>query len=53
MEVTKGAKMFYARALPNVGLFDVEDLIIRTAEDTWFVGVEEKTKEPIYSLIKI
>lgn len=44
MEVTKGAKMYYARALPSCGIFDVEDLVVRTAEDTWFVGVEEKTK---------
>ena len=45
MEVTKGQKMYYARIGEAVGMFEVIDLKIRTVEDTWFVGTEQRTKQ--------
>ena len=45
MEVTKGQKVYYARIFESVGMFEVIDLKIRTVEDTWFVGTEQRTKQ--------
>lgn len=41
----KGDKLYYARILESVGMFEVIDLKIRTVEDTWFVGVDNRTKQ--------
>jgi hypothetical protein len=45
MELTKGQKVYYTRIFESVGVFEVIDLKIRTVEDTWFVGTEERTKQ--------
>ena len=44
-ELTKGQKVYYARIFESVGMFEVIDLKIRTVEDTWFVGTEQRTKQ--------
>jgi len=44
-ELTKGQKLYYARALDTVGIFEVVDLKVRTVEEDWFVGVDNKTKQ--------
>jgi len=44
MQLTKKQKVYYARILDTVGLFEVIDLRIRTVEDDWFVGIEDRTK---------
>lgn len=45
MTLTKGQKVFYARIAESVGMYEVIDLKIRTVEDTWFVGTEQRTKQ--------
>ena len=43
-KLEKGQIVYYARALEPVGIFEVLELKIRTAEDTFFVGTEKSTK---------
>lgn len=42
--ITKGTVLYYAQCLETVGVFEVLDLKVRTVEDTWFVGIENRTK---------
>jgi hypothetical protein len=44
-ELVKGQKVYYARIFESVGMFELIDLKIRTVEDTWFVGTEQRTKQ--------
>ena len=37
--------VYYARIMPNLGIFDVYDIKIRTIADTWFLGVEKRDKK--------
>lgn len=39
-----GDRVFYARIMPSVGLYDVYELKIRTLEKDWFVGMEKGEK---------
>lgn len=39
----KGDIVYYARVIPNI-LYEVCELKIRTVEDTYFVGLENRTK---------
>ena len=41
----KGDIVYYARIMPNLGIFDVYDVKIRTIADTWFSGVEKRDKK--------
>ena len=43
--LTKGDIVYYARIMPNLGIFDVYDIKIRTITDTWFSGVEKRDKK--------
>ena len=43
--LTKGDIVYYARIMPNLGIFDVYDIKIRTIADTWFSGVEKRDKK--------
>lgn len=36
--------VYYARIIPTSGIYDVYELIIRTVEDNWFVGMEKRDK---------
>lgn len=40
----KKDKLYYARILPQVGIYEVCDLVIRTVADTWFVGIDKHDK---------
>lgn len=44
-QLTKGNIVYYARIMPNLGIFDVYDIKIRTITDTWFSGVEKRDKK--------
>lgn len=44
MQVKKKDRMYYARILPTADVYDVCDLIIRTVEDDWFVGMDKRDK---------
>ena len=43
--MTKGDYIFYARIMPKMGLFEVEELIVRSIGDTWFTALNSKTKQ--------
>ena len=36
--------VYRTRILPTVGVYDLDELKIRTVEDTYFVGVEKRNK---------
>ena len=36
--------VYRTRILPTVGVYDLDELRIRTVEDTYFVGVEKRNK---------
>ena len=40
----KGQIVYYARIIENVGIYEVLELKIRTATDTYFVGTEKSSK---------
>lgn len=37
--------MYYARIIPNQHIYDVCDVLIRTITDTYFVGMDKRTKQ--------
>lgn len=41
--MNKGDIVYYARVIPNI-LYEVCELKVRTVEDTYFVGLENRTK---------
>ena len=43
--MTKGDILYYARIIPNVGIYEILELKIRTVEETYFVGTEKFTKQ--------
>ena len=43
--INTGGIVYYARALPNAGLYEVLELKIRTKMNDFYVGVDEKTKQ--------
>lgn len=45
--IKKGDVVYYAQCLEPVGIFEVLELIVRTVEDTWFVGIEKKDKQAL------
>lgn len=40
----KGDILYWARIIPNVGIYDVYELKIRTVEEKYFVGIEKREK---------
>ena len=44
-KLKKGDIVYYARIMPNLGIFDVYDLKIRTVADTYFVGTDKIDKK--------
>lgn len=36
--------VYFARIIPSSGIYEVIELIIRTVEDDWFVGIDKKDK---------
>ena len=47
-DLHKGDKVYYARIMPNLGLYEVCELKIRTVEDDYYVGLENKTSTFIF-----
>ena len=45
IQLTKDDIIYYARIMPNLGIFDVYELKIRTVEDTYFVGTNKRDKK--------
>lgn len=43
-ELKKGQVLYYAQCLDSCSVFEVLELKIRTIEDTWFSGVEKRTR---------
>lgn len=43
-ELKKKDVVYYARIIPTSGIYDVYELVIRTVEDDWFVGLEKRDK---------
>ena len=43
-ELKKGQILYYAQCLENCGVFEVLEIKLRTIEDTWFAGVEKRTR---------
>ena len=44
-ELKKGYIVYYARIMPNLGIFDVYELKIRTIADTYFVSTDKRDKK--------
>lgn len=43
-KLKKGQLLYYAQRLDNCGVFEVLELKARTIEDTWFTGVDKRTR---------
>ncbi len=43
-QLKKKDKLYYARILPRVGVFEVCEIIVRTVTDTWFAGIDKRDK---------
>ena len=43
-QVNKKDRLYFARIIPSVGIYDVCDVIVRTATDNWFVACDKKDK---------
>lgn len=44
-QTIKDKTLWYARIFPITGTYEVVELHIRTAEDTYFVGIDPKSKQ--------
>ena len=44
-KIEKGSVVYYSQCLDQVGVFEVLELTVRTAEDNWYVGIEKKEKQ--------
>lgn len=42
--VNRGTRLYYSRIMPNVGIYEIIDLKVRTVGEDWFSATEEKTK---------
>ena len=47
-QLTKGDIIYYSRIMPNLGIFDVYELKIRTVADTYFVGTDKRDKKHFF-----
>lgn len=44
IDLKKKDIVYYARIIPSVGIYDIYELMIRTVEDDYFVGIEKRDK---------
>lgn len=44
MKINKKDRLFYARILPPVRIYEVCELIVRTVKDSWFVAIDKRDK---------
>ena len=40
----KGDKVYFARILPRVGIYEVYDLKVRMVAETWFSAIDNRSK---------
>lgn len=53
-DIQKGKIVYYARILKPVGIYEVSELVIRTVEDDYFVGMNKRDKHAyLFSYNKI
>jgi hypothetical protein len=52
IKIKKGMTVYYSQCMPNVGVFDLLELTVRTVEDTWFVGIEKKDRQALLFSMK-
>lgn len=43
-DLHKKDKVYYAQIMPNLDVFEVCELIVRTIEDNYFVGIDKTNK---------
>lgn len=43
-DLRKGMTLYYARIMPKVAVYEVDEVHVRTIEDTYFVATEKQTK---------
>lgn len=43
-ELKRKDKVYYAKIIPSLSTYDVCDLIVRTVEENWFVGIDNQDK---------
>lgn len=43
-QLKKNEKMYYARIFPEVEMYEIEEIVVRTISDTWFVGIDKREK---------
>jgi hypothetical protein len=46
--INKGDVLYYAQMMPTIPLFEVIEVKVRTVEDTWFVGMDKRSKHAYY-----
>ena len=44
MNINKNDIVYYARIIPTTGLYEIHELLVRTADKDWFVGIDKKDK---------
>lgn len=44
VRLNKKDRLFYARILPPVRIYEVCELIVRTVKDSWFVAIDKRDK---------
>lgn len=42
--------LYYARILPYANIYEVCEIVVRTVEDTWFVGIDKRDKHAYFFL---
>ena len=43
-DLKKGDKVYYTRIIPTVGIYEVKELILRTIEENYLVGINKQDK---------
>ena len=43
-DMKKGDTFYYTKIIPELGVYELHELIIRTVEETYFVGTDTKDK---------
>ena len=44
MDINKNDIVYYARIIVSTGLYEIHELLVRTADKDWFVGIDKKDK---------
>ena len=43
-KLKKKDTLYYARIIPSSSVYDICEIIVRTIEDNWFVGIDKRDK---------